>query len=159
MLDDFAGGPGRAVVTVAGVTYTATEPDFCFVQGDDVTFEGVAEGSDGSTGWVSVSRTVDTLEELLEYFDEDMAENLVDENGIAEDVSVAIEVGKDELFSVGPDDQPSWYAGVSSTFGGDDLEWSLDGGTLTGRGQIPDGNGVAVDFGETAPIEFEVSCG
>lgn len=159
VLDSFGDSTGSATVEVNGVTYTATEPEFCFMQGDDVTFEGVGEGSDGSMAWVSVSRTIETEEELLEFFDQALVDSMVDENGISENVDVSVEVGRVELFSSGPDDQPNFNASVSPVFTSGELEWSIDGNTFTGSGQVMDNNNVVVQFPDTVPVSFEVSCG
>ena len=156
---DGAPSEGGASITVDGVTYTSSDPQFCVFQGDEVLFEGLAEGSDGTSGWLVIGRSVETREELLEFFDEAIVDNMVDENGISETAGVALDVGRTELVASVPDDQPAFDASVNSGFGQADFTFDHDGNRMSGEGEIADFNAVAVEFGSKLPFSFEVSCG
>jgi hypothetical protein len=160
-LDDFAssfGGDGGGTITVAEVTYTV-EADVCFVFPGDFTLDGPATGSDGSMAWVDASYSITTREDMAEFVDESQLEFLFpDGTDELVDMTVSVNVGQTGRFE-SVEDQPAW-----SAYGGDvidlglELDWEFTGSGLRGSGEATDDNYVAVQFGESVPIEFDIGC-
>jgi hypothetical protein len=160
-LDDFIsgfGGDGGGTVTVDGVTYQV-ESDSCITFGDDFFMDGPAAGSDGSQAWVVVSRDITTRADMEDFMDEAMLDNLFGDSDVLDEAYVEVHVGSTSRFDF-TDDQPSWNAMSDSgwAFGDGIIEFQMTGNGIRGAGQAEDQNGVAAEWGETVPIEFEVGC-
>ena len=160
-LDDFISGFGRdgsGTVTVDGVTYRV-ESDSCIAFGDDFFMDGPAVGSDGSEAWVSVSRDITTRADMEDFMDESMLDNLFGDSDVLDEAYVEVQVGVTSRFGFS-DDEPNWYAVSDSgwAFGDGVIEFEMTGNGIRGSGRAEDQNGIAVDWGETAPIEFEAAC-
>lgn len=160
MIDQLNTGEGGGTVTVADVTYTV-DAEVCIVQGTDLTVEGLATGSDGSSAWVSVSHSVMHRDEMAAHMDEQALKILFADAETVTDASVSVSVGQTDMFGAGTtDDQPSWYAagGGSMSFDNSSLEFQVADDGASGSGQAVDENGVAIPYGEVAPITFDVGC-
>lgn len=139
----FSTGEGGGTVTIDGAAYTFEATGVCISQGNDFAAEGLGEGPDGEAAWVSVNAS---------EFD-------FDDDGTPDpSVDVYVEVGKTELFGSGPDDAPDWTASWVAGLGMPEISYELDGGSISGSGEIQDVNGVAIGFGESVPFTFEASC-
>lgn len=161
-MDEFVssmgGGDGGGTVTVGDVTYTV-DADVCIAFGDDFSLDGPAVGSDGSTAWVDAYYSITTREEMADYMDDSQLD-LLFRDGADEftDMSLSVSLGQTGRFDF-VEDQPSW-----SVYGGDmidfglELDWEFTGNSLRGSGEATDDNYVALDFGETVPIQFDVGC-
>lgn len=158
MMTGLAGGDGAGVITVDGVAYTV-DADICYVSASEFFFDGPAVGADGSQGWASVSHSVTTREEMSEYLDDDMIEFMFpDDADVIIDFDVEVRVGATGRFDFS-DDHYSWSAyGGDVIFGDALVTYEVSGNTLRGSGQAEDSNFVDSDWGDTVPIEFEVSC-
>jgi hypothetical protein len=151
------GGDGGGTVTVDGVTYTL-EADMCIAYGDELTLDGPAQGSDGSVAWVSVNYSVTQRSDMEDFVDESVLDTMFPPGvDTISDFSVEVDVGQTNRMESN-DDQPSWNATDSSMSSVGELDYEVGGGSARGSGQAEDWNGVAADFGETAPIEFDVGC-
>ena len=141
-ITDFSTGDGGGVVTIDGVAYEYVA-DVCISQGTDFVASGPGQSPDGTAAWVEV---------------ESSAGIDLDGDG-AEDTSssVNVTVGQVELFGSGPDDQPRFSA--DSNIYVESFSYTLDGGRMTGSGEIQDHNFVVLDAGESLPFTFEASCG
>lgn len=143
----FSTGDGGGTVTIDGVDY-GFEADICIAQGPSFVAEGLAEAPDGTPAWVSISHEADGFD-----FDGDGEGDAT--------LDVFVEVGRAEMFGSGGDDQPDWSASKIDSAAmsmGEDLTVDFDGNNITGGGPISDYNGVAIPFGETAPMTFEAAC-
>jgi hypothetical protein len=107
--------------------------------------------------WVSISQSVDTRAELLEFFDEAMLDQLYGDADPIIESSMSLEYGKAELFGSGSDDLPDFDA--ASAFTNNQIEMTVDGQTATGSGEASDFNYVAGDFDTTFPFTFTAGCG
>lgn len=160
-LDEFIsgfGGDGGGVVTVAGVRYELVS-DSCISFGPDFYLDGPAEGSDGSTAWIDASRNISTRDDLREFMDDAMLDRMFGDADTIDEFFIDVRVGATGRFDF-IDDQPNWTATSESgfVFGDGIVEFEFFGNGVRGAGQATDSNGVAADFGETVPIEFEVAC-
>ena len=157
-ISSMGGGDGGGTVTVDDVTYTV-DADLCMAFGDDFALDGPAVGSDGSDAWVDANYGITRREDMADFMEESQL-SIIFPDGVDEliDMSVSVNVGQTSRFGV-VDDEPSW-----STYGGDmfdmglDLDWEFTGNSLRGSGEATDDNYVALDFGETVPIQFELGC-
>jgi hypothetical protein len=161
-LDEFissmGGGDGGGTVTVDGVTYTV-DADLCMSFGDELAIDGPAVGSDGSDAWVEANYGITRREDLVDFMDENQLSFLFPD-GVDElvDMNVSVYVGQTSRFDF-VEDQPAW-----SAYGGDafdmglELDWEFTGNSLRGSGEATDDNYVALDFGESVPIQFELGC-
>ena len=142
----FNTGDGGGRVTIDGSDYTF-DASVCIAQGPSFLAQGPGTGPDGTPAWFDISYSEDY------DFDSD--------GELDTSLDLFIEVGKTEMFGEGSDDQPDWAASkvdsASMTFG-EDISVEFDGTTLSGSGPINDFNGVAVPFGETAPMTFQATC-
>ena len=160
-LDDFMSGfgsDGSGTVTVAGVTYQV-QSDSCITFGDDFFMDGPGIGSDGSEAWVVVSRDITTRSDMEDFMDEAMLDTLFGDSDVMDSMYLEVHVGSTSRFDFN-DDQPSWNAMSDDgfAFGDGIVEFQATGNGLRGAGEATDQNGVAADWGETVPVEFEVSC-
>ncbi len=143
----FSTGDGGGTVTIDGAAY-GFEADICIAQGTSFVAEGLAAAPDGTPAWVSISYEGDSFD-----FDSDGEDDTT--------LDVYVEVGRTEMFGSGGDDQPDWTAtkvDSATIVIGEDVTVDFDGDNIAGGGPISDYNGVAVPFGETAPMTFEASC-
>ncbi|HWL41744.1 MAG TPA: hypothetical protein VNQ73_02285 [Ilumatobacter sp.] len=152
-------GDAVGSVTVAGVTYTVSS-ELCIAQGTEFLLEGPAEGSDGSLAWVSIERSISSRDELAPYLPDEVLDLMFGDGDTADVARVGVDVGRDSMYSDGDSDAPDWEASNDAVlFGGEQtLEFALVDGGISGEGQAIDMNAVAVAFGETAPLAFDVAC-
>jgi hypothetical protein len=148
---------GGGTVTVNGVTYELTAQT-CTSGADGTHVEGVADGSDGSTAWIVVRRSVTTRDDAAATMDAATVERLFGDRDVLDQTSVTVDVGRTSVDGGSPADQPSWDA-VVGPVGRDGLTVEVTADGLRGSGDAEDFNAVAVAAGETGPIEFEVACG
>lgn len=158
MMTGLAGGDGAGVITVDGVAYTI-DADICYIGQSEFMFDGPAVGADGSQGWASVTYSVTTRDEMREFVDDDMIEFMFPEDSdTLVDFDVEVRVGATGRFDYS-DDQYAWNAyGGDFLFGDAVVTYEVSGNTIRGSGQAEDSNYVDSDWGDTVPIEFEVSC-
>lgn len=161
-LDDFIsgfGGDGRGTVTVDGVRYEVIS-ESCVAFGDDFFMDGPAQGSDGSVAWIDANRSVTTRADMADFVDEMTLDMLFGDSDVLDELYIDVRVGATSRFD---DDgsQPNWSAMSDSgfAFGDATVEFELSGNGIRGAGQAMDVNGIAADFGQTVPIEFELACG
>lgn len=152
------GGDGSGVVTVAGTRYEMTS-DSCVAFGDDFYIDGPAQGSDGSFAWIDASRSVSTRDDMREFMDEAMLDRMFAESDTLDELFLEVRVGATSRFDF-VDDEPNWSSTSESlfTFGEGIVEFEFVGDGIRGAGEATDSNGVALDFGQTVPIEFDLSC-
>jgi hypothetical protein len=150
------GDSGSGTVTINGDTIEFTS-EICFAGQGDFTIEGAGTTGDGTPVWVSISQSVDTRAELLEFFDEAMLDQLYGDADPIIESSMSLEYGKAELFGSGSDDLPDFDA--ASAFTNNQIEMTVDGQTATGSGEASDFNYVAGDFDTTFPFTFTAGCG
>jgi hypothetical protein len=136
----FSTGEGGGVVTIDGVDYEFAA-EICIVQGTDFVASGPSEGSDGTPAWIEVESSVGF------DFDGDGTDD--------PSASVSVSVGQTELFGSGPDDQPRFYA--ESNVYDQSLTYTLDGGRMTGSGEMTDRNDYE-NYDKSYPVTFEASC-
>ena len=144
-------GAGGGTVTVGDQVCTLSA-DVCFASDGSLFTEGPATNpGEFGDAWVSISG--DTVED----YDSD------GEPDISADVTV--KHGPIENRGEGNDDSPDFSANriVFSSQPEEDrneggFDFSIDGSTITGSGQIYDNNGIALAFGETQAFSFEASC-
>lgn len=149
------GDSGSGTVTINDDTIEFTS-EICFAGQGDFTIDGAGTSGDGTPVWVSISQSVDSREELLEFFDEAMLDQLYGDADPIIESSMSLEYGKAELFGSGPDDLPDFEA--SSAFTNNQIEMTVDGQTATGSGEASDFNYVAGDFNATFPFSFTAGC-
>jgi hypothetical protein len=140
-LSGFNTGEGGGVVTIDGVPWTYTA-EVCIAQDLDFIAAGPGESPDGTPAWIDVTASGD--------FD-------VDGDGENDRiVDVYVTVGQTGMFGGGSEDDPDYAA--SSMFS-EGLTFTLDGGRISGSGEIEDYNGIAIPYGERRPVTFEAACG
>lgn len=152
------GSDGGGVVTVAGVRYDMVS-DSCISVGSEFFLDGPAQGSDGTVAWIDASRSISTRDDLEEFMDDAMLDMLFGEGDELDEFFIDVRVGATGRFDF-DDDQPNWSATSDSgfAFGDGIVEFEFVGNGIRGAGEATDSNGVALDFGQTAPIEFELAC-
>ena len=151
------GDSGAGTVTINGDTIDFTS-EICFSGQGDFTIEGPGFAGDGTPVWVSISQTVDTREELAEFFDEDMLQQLYGDADPIIDSEMAVDYGRTELFGSAADDMPAFSA-TSSAFSDDEFEMNVDGRSVSGRGTALDYNFVAGDLDDRFDFSFSAGCG
>lgn len=153
------GGDGGGTVTVDGLTYEVRS-ESCIAMGESFFFDGPGVGADGTEAWVVVSRDISTREELEEFLDESMVDNMLPEGqDQLDEMYVEVHVGSTSRFEFA-DDRPNWNAMSEGGFAFSDavVDFEVTDGGLRGSGQAEDVNGIETEFGETVPIEFDVAC-
>jgi len=144
-------GAGGGTVTVGDQVYTLSA-DVCFASDGSFFTEGPATNpGEFGDAWVLISG--DTVED----YDSDGEPDI--------NADVTIKHGPIENRGEGNDDLPDFRANriVFSSQPEEDIneggfDFSIDGSTITGSGQIFDNNGIALPRGETQAFSFEASC-
>lgn len=149
------GDSGAGTVMINGDTIEFTS-EICFAGQGDFTIEGAGVTGDGTPVWVSINQSVDTREELLEFFDEATLTQLYGDADPVVESSLSLEYGRSELFGSGADGLPNFDA--TSVFGNDQIEMTVDGSSASGSGEAADFNNVAGSFDDRFPFTFTAGC-
>lgn len=156
MMRSFADeGSGRIEIHDEIIEFTS---EFCFAGDGDFSIEGLGEARDGTPVWVSIARSVDSREELAEYFDEQMLEALYGDAEAIIDISIDVDFGREEIFGGNPDDQPSFSSRSGTIDDSGQISIDVSGSSVSGEGIAQDHNFVAGDWEARFPFTFEASC-
>ena len=150
------GESGAGSMTINGDTIDFTS-EICFSGQGDFTIEGPGAAGDGTPVWVSISQTVDSREELAEFFDEDTLQQLYGDADPIIDSEMSVDYGRTELFGSAADDMPSFSA-TSTAFSADEFEMTVDGQSASGSGTALDYNFVAGSLDDRFDFTFTAGC-
>lgn len=148
-------GTGTVMINDDTIDFTS---EICFSGQGDFTIEGPGVAGDGTPVWVSISQTVDSREELAEFFDEAMLQQLYGDADPVIDSEMGVDYGRTELFGGAADDMASFSA-TSNAFSVDDFVMTVDGQSASGSGSALDYNYVAGDFDDRFEFTFSAGCG
>jgi len=148
-------GTGTVMINDDTIDFTS---EICFSGQGDFTIEGPGVAGDGTPVWVSISQTVDSREELAEFFDEAMLQQLYGDADPVIDSEMVVDYGRTELFGGAADDMASFSA-TSNAFSVDDFVMTVDGQSASGSGSALDYNYVAGDFDDRFEFTFSARCG
>lgn len=148
-------GGGRVEINGESFSFVSS---ICFAGQGDFTIEGMGEDSAGTAVWVSISHTVDSREELEEFFDESMLESLYGDADPIVESRVSIEWGRDELYGSAPDGEHRFEASSGTVFSEGELDLNASGDGVSGSGSAKDFNFVSGDFEQTYDFTFEAAC-
>ena len=109
--------------------------------------------------WVTISHSVDSREELEEYFEEEMLEMLYGDAELIIETSVDVDFGREELFGGNPDDQPSFSSRSGTIDDSGQITIDISGSSVSGEGVAQDYNYVAGDWEARFPFTFQAGCG
>lgn len=151
------GDDGGGRVEINGETIDF-ESSICFDGQGDFTIEGLGEDSEGTPVWVSISYSVDSREELAEFFDETMLESLYGDAEEIIDSRVSVDWGRDELYGSAPDGEHRFETTAGTIFSGGELEFNFSSSGVSGSGEAQDLNFVSGDFEDRYPFTFEAAC-
>lgn len=151
------GDSGAGTVSINGDTIEFSS-EICFSGQGDFTIEGAGTTDSGVPVWVSISRSVDSREDLAEFMGDDMVEMVYgDADPIVAD-EFSVEYGRTEMFGSGSEDMPDFHAS-SGTIGQDEMQMSVDGQSASGSGAAADYNYVAGEFDARFDFTFSAGCG
>lgn len=153
------GDDGAGTIEIDGETIDFTS-EVCFAGFGDFTIEGLGAAADGTPVWVSISHSVQSRQELLEFMDEEMVDLVYGDADPIIESSIGVDFGRGEMFASSPDDQPSFQA-ASGGFVGPEVSVDIvvsDSGAR-GSGVATDNNFVSGDFDATFPFTFDAACG
>ena len=149
-------GSGRVEIHGQVIEFTS---DLCFSDAGDFSIEALGEADDGTPVWVTISHSVDSREELEEYFEEEMLEMLYGDAELIIETSVDVDFGREELFGGNPDDQPSFSSRSGTIDDSGQITIDISGSSVSGEGVAQDYNYVAGDWEARFPFTFQAGCG
>jgi hypothetical protein len=149
------GDSGAGTVNINNDTIEFTS-EICFAGQGNFSIEGPGAASDGTPVWVSISQSVDSREDLLEFFDEASLQMIYGDADPIIDSELSVDYGRSDLFGDAADDLPSFNSGSGA--GGNGLDMATDGNSASGRGDATDYNYVAGGFDTTFPFTFSAGC-
>lgn len=152
-------GSATGIINVLGVDYIFNSGT-CFVDSTGFDASGPGETADGVPFWGSVSSSIETREGMEEAgLPQANIDAFFGGKDSLETLTVSVELGKADRFSSGEDGMADLSIDLIDAGSSNAVSYRIEGGKLSGSGQISDWNGVLIPFGETAAASFSATCG
>lgn len=151
-------GSGSGVITIEAVDYSF-EAKVCFSQNTGFDASGPGQTADGVPYWASLSSFKSTRAEMLETgLPEANVDAFFGDKDSIEGFELEIELGRVDQFSSGDDSMADFRLDAFDVADSDVVTYTIDGKTMSGSGSVVDDNGVALEYNESTPVTFSVSC-